>query len=166
MSLAKHLPSGCAVRRATGMDAAHVAGLLRSVDRAEMEALEGRSAGDVLASAVAEPSPARARVLTIREQPAVLYGIVACEGLPGNATPWLATIESLAHDDLMNVMWMSRLQIDVWQHRWPTLQAVCDVRNTFHRQWLQWLGFAARGHVDAFGAAGLPFDLYQRGATR
>ena len=27
-------------------------------------------------------------------------------------------------------------------------------------------GFAARGHVDAFGAAGLPFDLYQRGATR
>jgi hypothetical protein len=34
----------------------------------------------------------------------VLYGVVGRQGLPGNATPWLATIETLALDDLMVVM--------------------------------------------------------------
>jgi hypothetical protein len=57
---------------------------------------------------------------------------------------------------------MSRVQIDTWQRRWPALQAVCDVRNVFHREWLECLGFTQRGHLDAFGAAGLPFELYSR----
>jgi hypothetical protein len=55
---------------------------------------------------------------------------------------------------------MSRIQIDTWQRRRPTLHAVCDVRNVLHRAWLEWLGFTQRGHLDAFGAAGRPFDLY------
>jgi len=166
MSLAKHLPPGCAVRRATRQDALHVGNLLRPVDRAEMEALEGRPAGDMLVDRVTSPGLAMPRVLTIRMEPAVLYGVVACQGLPGEATPWLATVETLTLDDLTEVMWMSRLQIDVWQYRWPTLQAVCDTRNLFHRQWLEWLGFVARGHLESFGAAHLPFDLYVRGKRR
>jgi hypothetical protein len=166
MSLAKHLPPGYAVRNATAADAAQVAQLLRPVDLAEMEALEGRPALQILASMVDAPDSAPARVLTICKVPVMLYGIVACEGLPGNAMLWLASIESLAQDDLMNVMWMSRLQVDVWQHRWPRLQVVCGVHNIFRRQWLEWLGFAARGHLEAFGAARRPFDLYERGAER
>jgi len=33
-------------------------------------------------------------------------------------------------------------------------------------EWLEWLGFTQRGHLDAFGAAGLPFDLYSRAPSR
>lgn len=158
MPFAKHLPVGCAIRGATAADASHVAALLRPVDRAEMEALEGRSAADVLVSSIS----AAPRVLTIREEPTVLYGIVACVGLPGNAIPWAATTSTIEQDDLAAVMWMSRVQVDVWQRRWPMLQAVCDVRNAFRRDWLEWLGFTQRGRLEIFGAAGLPFDLYSR----
>jgi hypothetical protein len=70
--------------------------------------------------------------------------------------------DDIEHDELIAIMWMSRVQIGTWQRRWPTLQAVCDVRNVFHRQWLEWLGFTQRGHLDAFGAAGQPFELYSR----
>jgi hypothetical protein len=162
MPLAKHLPAGCAIRRATAADASHVAALLRPVDRAEMEALEGRSAADVLAGSIATVP----RVLTIHQEPMMLYGVVACADLPGNAIPWAATTSTIEHDDLITIMWMSRFQVDAWQRRWPTLQAVCDVRNVFHREWLEWLGFTQRGHLDAFGAAGLPFDLYSRAPSR
>jgi hypothetical protein len=120
MPLAKHLPAGCAIRRATAADATHVAALLRPVDRAEMEALEGRSAADVLAGSIATAP----RVLTIHQEPMMLYGVVACADLPGNAIPWAATTSTIEHDDLM--------------------------------------GFTQRGQLDAFGAAGLPFDLYSR----
>lgn len=158
MSLARHLPAGCALRRATVADAAHVAGLLRPVDRDEMEALEGRPAGEVLAGWLGNLP----RVLMLRGEPALLYGIEACAGRPGHASPWLAIISTIAHDDLMSIMWLSRLQVDAWQRRWRTLQTVCDARNVFHRQWLEWLGFAPQGRVEGFGAAGLPFDLYSR----
>lgn len=163
MSFAKHLPPGWAVRHALSRDALHVSGLLRPVDRDEMEALEGRPAREVLAETIAGRGLAIARVLTIHAEPVVLYGVAACEGLPGNAMPWRATVAGLGTDELSTIMWMSRLQLDVWQHRWPTLQAVCDTRNLFHRQWLEWLGFTARSHLDSFGAAGRPFDLYVRG---
>jgi len=158
MSLARHLPAGCAVRRATAADAARVAGRLRTIDRAEMEALEGRSALEVLGGWMADTP----RVLTIRGEPAVLFGIEPCTGLPGHAMPWLAIVSTMTHDDLMNVLWLSRLQVDAWQRRWPVLQTLCDARNLFHRQWLEWLGFEPQGRVDGFGAAGLPFDLYRR----
>lgn len=72
-----------------------------------MEALEGRPAFQILTSMVDAPDSAPARVPTIGKAPVMPYGIVACEGLPGNAMPWLATIESLVQDDLMNLMWMS-----------------------------------------------------------
>jgi hypothetical protein len=106
------------------------------------------------------------RVLTIHQEPMMLYGVVACADLPGNAIPWAATTSTIEHDDLITIMWMSRFQVDAWQRRWPTLQAVCDVRNVFHREWLEWLGFTQRGQLDAFGAAGLPFDLYSRAPSR
>ena len=169
------LPAGCAVRRATAADAAYVAGLMRPADRAEMEALEGCSTLDVLRgwmtapmnNPMAQPSSearrtSAPRLLTIADQPAVLYGIVASAGWAGHATPWLAAISTMAHDELTAVMWLSRRQADTWQRRWPVLQAVCDVRNHFHREWLEWLGFVPQGRVEAFGAAGLPFDLYRR----
>jgi hypothetical protein len=101
-------------------DATHVAALLRPVDRAEMEALEGRSAADVLAGSIATAP----RVLTIHQEPMMLYGVVACADLPGNAIPWAATTSTIEHDDLITIMWMSRFQVDAWQRRWPTLQAV------------------------------------------
>lgn len=119
MSLARHLPAGYGLRRATTADAQHVGRLMRPADRAEIEALEGRPAGEFLAETIG----GRSRVLTIRREPMVLYGIVACEGLFGHAMPWLATTSTLAHDDLMNIMWMSRLQVDLWQRRSPVLQA-------------------------------------------
>lgn len=165
MSFAKHLPPGWAIRRAHLHDTQHVSGLLRPVDRDELEALEGRPVQEVLASAIEGHGFSVARVLTIRAEPMVLYGVTACEGLPGNAMPWRATVASLDTDELSTIMWMSRLQLDVWQHRWPTLQAVCDTRNLFHRQWLEWLGFTARSHLDSFGAGGRPFDLYVRGGA-
>jgi len=62
----------------------------------------------------------------------------------------------------MNIMWMSRLQVDLWQRRSVVLQALCDSRNSFRREWLEWLGFLRRGHLAAFGAGRLPFDLYAR----
>jgi len=42
------------------------------------------------------------------------------------------------------------------------VQAICDSRNLFHRDWLEWLGFIKGGHLAAFDAARLPFDLYVR----
>ena len=116
MPLAKHLPAGCAIRRATAADATHVAALLRPVDRAEMEALEGRSAADVLAGSIATAP----RVLTIHQEPMMCYGVVACADLPGNAIPWAATTSTIEHDDLITIMWMWRFQVDAWQRRWPT----------------------------------------------
>lgn len=158
MSLARHLPDGCALHHATVADACHVGVRMRPVDRDEIEALEGRVVRDFLADAVAHG----ARTLTIRGEPVLLYGIAACEELPGHATPWLVTASTIGHDELMTVMWMSRLQIELWQRRMPVLEMPCDSRNAFHREWLEWLGFRHRGHLAAFGAAGLPFDLYVR----
>ncbi len=162
MSLSRHLPAGYALGRATSTDARQIAGLLRDVDRAEMEALEGRPAASVLAGWIAGTS----RVLRIRAEPVVLFGVEACSGLPGQAMPWLAAVSTMAHDDLMNVLWLSRAQIDIWQRRWPVLQSPCDSRNLFHRQWLEWLDFEPLDRVERFGAAGLPFDLYSRGRGR
>jgi hypothetical protein len=70
---------------------------------------------------------------------------------------------TLGHDDLVDVLWLSRFQIDAWQRRWPVLMMVCDARNRFRARWLDWLGFERRGRVECFGAAGLPFDLHVRG---
>lgn len=102
------------------------------------------------------------RVLAIRGEPVVIYGIVATPRMAGRAAPWLAIISTIAHDDLTNVMWLSRDPVDVRQRRWPVLQTVCDARNQFHRQWLDWLGFERRGRVEAFGAAALPLELHER----
>jgi hypothetical protein len=66
---------------------------MRPADRAEIEALEGRPAGEFLTETIG----GRSCVLTIRSEPMVLYGIVACEGLSGHAMPWLATTSTLAH---------------------------------------------------------------------
>jgi hypothetical protein len=158
VSLTRRFPAGCALHRATAADAFHVGVRMRAVDRAEIEALEGRAVREFLAEAVDHG----ARTLTIRDEPVLLYGIVPCDALPGHAMPWLATTATIAHDELMTVMWMSRLQIELWQRRRPVLEALCDSRNGFRRQWLEWLGFEHGGHLGAFGAAGLPFDLFVR----
>jgi hypothetical protein len=71
-------------------------------------------------------------------------------------------VSTLAEADLVDMLWLSRAQVDAWQRRWPTLQTVSDARNPFRAQWLEWLGFERRGRVERFGAAGLPFDLYVR----
>jgi hypothetical protein len=104
----------------------------------------------------------RARVVLLRAEPMVLYGIAPSDGLPGHSMAWLAMTSTIVHADLLDIMWLSRVQIQLWQRRSPVLQALCDARNGFHRQWLEWLGFAACGHLAAFGAAHLPFDLYAR----
>jgi hypothetical protein len=158
MSLARHLPVGCTLHRATVADAFHVGVRMRPVDRAEIEALEGRNVGEFLADAVGHG----ARTLAIRGLPVLLYGIVPCAELPGHATPWLVTTATIGHDELMNIMWMSRLLIEVWQRRTPVLETLCGSSNSFRREWLEWLGFEHGGHLAAFGAAGLPFDLYVR----
>ena len=158
MSLARHLPDGCALRRATANDARHVGARMRPVDRAEIEALEGRGVDEFLADALA----AGARTLTIGGEPMLLYGLVPCAEMPGHATPWLVTSSAIGHDELIAVMSMSRLQIDFWQRRAAVLEIVCDSRNVFRRQWLEWLGFQHAGHLDSLGAAGLPFDHFVR----
>jgi hypothetical protein len=170
------LPADYVVRRATAADAGHVAKLMRPADREEMEALEGCPAFDVLRGWMTPPMsnpmaqrPTEARrvpaprLLAIDDEPVVIYGIMPSAGWAGHATPWLATVSTMTHDALTTVMWLSRLQVDAWQRRWPILQAVCDARNDFHGQWLEWLDFVPQGRVEAFGAAGLPFDLYRRG---
>lgn len=85
MSLSRHLPAGCAVRRATAAGARRVAHLLRAPDRAEMEALEGCPALEVLQGWMTSTP----RVLTIRGEPVVIYGTAASagSGTPGAATP-------------------------------------------------------------------------------
>jgi hypothetical protein len=169
----RHLPAGCSVRRAAPGDAKHVATLLRADDRLEMEALEGRPALDVLQDWMSGGS----HVLVVRGDAVAIFGIVACAALgavacadPGAsfpeehraATPWAAMVSTLAGEDLVDVMWLSRFQIDAWQRRWPVLQTVCDSRNRFRGQWLDWLGFERRGRLECFGAAGRPFDLHVR----
>ncbi len=158
MSLARHLPEGWALHSATTADAFHVGVRMRPADRDEIEALEGRVVREFLTDAVAHG----ARTLAIRGEPALLYGIVACDDLPGHAIPWLVTTSTIGHDELMTIMWMSRLQVELWQRHTDVLEAPCDSRNTFHREWLEWLGFQHGGHLATFGAAGLPFDLYIR----
>ena len=165
-SLARPLPRDCVLRRAAAGDAERVAGLLRAEDRAEMEALEGRSALAVLQGWMTGPS----RVLAIRGEAIAIYGVVPClmpwsdpgSQKTGAATPWIALSSTLDAEDERDVMWLSRFQIDAWQRRWPHLLAVCDVRNLFHQHWLGWLGFEKSGSVASYGAMGLPFDLHVR----
>jgi len=157
----RRLPPGCSIRHTSAADVERVAGLLSTEDHLEMETLEGRPALDVLQGWVAGGS----HVLRIRDDAAAIFGIVPCSGSPKTsraATPWVAMVSTLERDDLINVVWLSRLQVDVWQRRWPVLQTVCDTRNRFHSQWLNWLGFECRGRVERFGAAGQPFDLHVR----
>jgi hypothetical protein len=158
VSLARNISAHYAVHRATAAEAFHIGERMRPVDRAEIEALEGRVVREFLVDAVA----AGARTLMILGEPIVLYGVVACDELPGHAMPWLVTNSTIGHDELTRVIWMSRLQVELWQRRWPVLQMLCDCRNGFRRQWLEWLGFEHGGHLKAFGAAGLPFDLFIR----
>jgi hypothetical protein len=158
MSLSRYLPDGCALHRATLADAFHVGARMRPIDRAEIEALEGRAVAEFLSDAVENG----ARALMIRDEPVVVYGIVPCHELPGHALPWLVTNSTIDHDELMTVIWMSRLQVELWQRRTPVLEALCGSRNGFRRQWLEWLGFEHGGRLGGFGAAGLPFDLYVR----
>lgn len=168
-SPARHLPAGCSVRRAAPGDAERVAALLRADDRLEMEALEGRPALDVLQGWMSGES----HVLIVRGDAVAIFGIVACAdpdtvacaSIPAEhraATPWAAMVSTLGGEDLVDVMWLSRFQIDAWQRRWPVLQTVCDSRNRFRGQWLDWLGFERRGRLECFGAAGRPFDLHVR----
>ena len=155
------LPAGWKVRRAVPGDAETVAALLRDADRAEMEALEGRPALEVLCGWMEEPS----RVLTAAGGPIAIFGLIPCLGERAGATaamPWATTVSTLDTDDLTDLMWLSRLRVDAWQRRWPKLQVLCDARNRFRRQWLEWLGFEWQGRVERFGAAGVPFDLHVR----
>lgn len=155
------LPPGSSTRRAVPGDAQHVASLLRGDDRLEMEALEGRPALDVLGSWMSAGS----HVLLIRGEAAAIFGIVPCSGAPAEyraATPWAAMVSTLGREDLIHLLWLSRLQIDAWQRRWPVLQTVCDARNRFRSQCLGWLGFECRGRIERFGAASVPFDLHVR----
>ncbi|WP_421994503.1 hypothetical protein [Reyranella sp.] len=160
---ARRLPAGCRLRRAASGDAGRIAGLLRADDRREMEALDGRPALDVLEDWMR----GGCHVLSVRGEATAIFGIVGCPGssvAPGQraATPWAAIVSTLGGDDLADMMWLSRFQVDSWQRRWPLLQTVCDTRNSFRRHWLDWLGFEHRGRVEGFGAAGLPFDLLVR----
>jgi hypothetical protein len=157
-SIGRDLPAGYDVRPAIARDGSRVEKDMRPVDRAELESLEGRPAAEILSGAIAGGM----RVLTIRSEPVVVYGIAACAGLPGHAMPWAATVATLDHDDLMNIMWLSRHQLEAWQRRWPTLQALCDTRNVFHRDWLTWLGFLPSGRPAACGVTGQAFDLFVR----
>jgi hypothetical protein len=157
----RSLPPGCCTRRARPGDAAGVARQLRGDDRREMEALEGRPALDVLQGWMS----GGAHVLLIRGETAAIFGIVPCRGAPAEmraATPWAAMVSTLGGEDLIDMLWLSRLQIDAWQRRWDVLQTVCDARNRFRAQCLDWLGFECRGRIERFGAAGLPFDLHVR----
>jgi hypothetical protein len=135
--------------------------LLRGDDRLEMEALEGRPALDVLQGWMSAGSHA----LLIRGDAAAIFGIVPCIGAAAAhhvATPWAAIVSTLSGDDLVNLLWLSRQQIDTWQRRWAVLQTVCDARNRFRNNCLNWLGFECQGRVERFGAAGRPFDLHVR----
>lgn len=155
------LPPGCSVRRALRGDAERVASPLRGDDRLEMEALEGRPALDVLQGWMSSG----AHVLTIRGDAAAIFGIVPCPGVPTAhrvATPWDVVVATLCREELIGVLWLSRLQVDAWQRRWAVLQTVCDCRNRFRSRWLDWLGFECRGRVECFGAARMPFDLHGR----
>jgi hypothetical protein len=157
----RRLPHGCNIRRTVPADGERVACLLRAEDRFEMEALEGRPAVEVLQGWMSGGS----HVLLIRGDAAAIFGIVPCFGMPAAcraATPWSALVSTLGRQDLIDVLWLSRLQVDAWQRRWPVLQTVCDIRNRFRSQWLGWLGFECRGRVEHFGAAGRAFDLHVR----
>jgi hypothetical protein len=159
------LPAAVSVRRAAPGDAERIATLLRADDRLEMEALEGRPALDVLQGWMSGGS----HVLVVRGDAVAIFGIVAC-AVPDASTPaadragtpWAAMVSTLGGEDLVDVMWLSRFQIDAWQRRWPVLQTVCDAGNRFRGQWLDWLGFERRGRLECFGAAGRPFDLHVR----
>lgn len=157
------LPAGCGLRRTSPNDAERVTNLLAADDRLEMEALEGRPTLDVLQGWTGSGS----HVPLIRGDAAAIFGIVPCSGVPTTfraATPWMALVSSLGHEDLIEVLWLSRRQVDAWQRRWPVLQTVCDVRNRFRSHWLDWLGSERRGRVEHFGAAGRPFDPHVRPA--
>jgi len=131
-----------------------------------MEALEGRRSIAVLRDWMEGGS----HVLAMHGVASAVFGIVPCavvpcdKAVPGHsaATPWVALVSTLDRSDLVDMLWLSRLQIDAWQQRWPVLQTVCDARNRFRAHWLNWLGFECRGRRARFGAAGLPFDLYIR----
>jgi hypothetical protein len=168
-SLGRGLPPGWDVRRAVAGDAEAIAALLGDGDRAEMEALEGRPALDVLGGWMEEPS----RVLTGGGEPVAIFGLIPCFGWPSDgpthrpgravaAMPWAAVVSTLDADHLTELLWLARFQLDGWQRRWSRLQVLCDARNRFRAQWLHWLGFERQGRVERFGAAGVPFDLHVR----
>lgn len=156
--LGDHLKNGWAVRTARPSDTTAIARTMRGADRAELEALEGRPADHALRGALSSNS----RTLTLWSEPVAMWGIVPCVGLPGHSMPWVATTSALTAGALTDFMSMSRLQVRLWQRRTVVLRAIVDSRNHFRRDWLQWLGFVQCGHLSAFGAARLPFDLYLR----
>ncbi len=166
MSLARHFPAGWEVGCADPCDADHVGARMRIVDRIALETLEGRAARDVLAGYVANAGLTHARVLRVAGRPAALYGLRAAKDYPGDAMTWVATVDDLPHEDVVFLMWMSRMQVDAWQRRWPVLRACCDRRNLFHLDWLNWLGFRPHGKSSLPGPVPLALDLYIRTADR
>lgn len=79
MSLTRHMPANCAVHRATTADAFHIGVRMRPVDRAEIEALEGRVVREFLVDAVAHG----ARTLTIRGEPVLILRHCGLRGAAG-----------------------------------------------------------------------------------
>lgn len=152
------LPADYAIGRVGQGEVMEVCGRLRGEDRAELAALEGRPTADVLRSWIRPSS----RVLTIGNRPAVVYGVEPCADLPRHAIVWTVATASIAEADMNKIMWLSRLQVDLWQRRWPVLLNVCDARHAFRRHWLEWLGFESERQLERFGTAAIPFHLYRR----
>jgi hypothetical protein len=148
------------VRPAADVDADVLADRLRSADRDEIQAADGRPAKEVLREGIAASNPCYA-VLDSTGSLLALFGAIPDPAQDGRAKVWL-----LGSGDLfkhrraiarMSRPWLDRLHAE---HR--ILWNFVDARNDNHIRWLKWCGFRFLRRVEYFGFEQRPFYEIER----
>ena len=148
------------VRPTLPADAPHLAPLLRTADKHEIDALVGMDHLVALEAAVA----ASVLPFTIMDAQTGPIGLMGCTRDPGVnfvGYVWLLGSDGIFHRR-MPFLRQSRLWLDVLGQPFKVLANVVDERNTRHIRWLKWLGFSFIQRHEHMGVQKLPFLEFVR----
>jgi hypothetical protein len=150
-------------RRATLLDAVHIAANLRDQDRREIEASHGPEIREALIASLMASE--EAWVWTLDEKPICIAGF-SKPALPGPfsgaGSPWmLGTPEMTAYPKLIvrEGRWIVQRAFD---KKYPCLFNFVHAENTAAIAWLKHLGFTFGNVIPEYGVAKQPFILFYR----